>query len=79
MTEADSSSYVAANGVDHWFEIWGKGEPLLLLHGGLMSTAMFGPVRRRTAPEMSANDVDPVSSIAGVSIRHVHDQHHSRG
>jgi cyclic pyranopterin phosphate synthase len=40
----DSSGYVSANGVDYWFEIHGKGEPLLLLHGGLFSTGMFGPV-----------------------------------
>lgn len=45
----DSSGYVAANGVNYWFEIHGKGEPLLLLHGGLGSTGMFGPVLSRLA------------------------------
>jgi len=30
-------------GVDYYYETRGKGEPLLLLHGGLMSTDMFGP------------------------------------
>ena len=40
----DTSGYVAANGIDYWFEIRGKGEPLLLLHGGLMSTGAFGPM-----------------------------------
>jgi pimeloyl-ACP methyl ester carboxylesterase len=39
----DSSGYIAVNGVNYWFEIHGKGEPLLLLHGGLMSTQGFGP------------------------------------
>ncbi|MGH7627735.1 MAG: alpha/beta fold hydrolase [Gemmatimonadaceae bacterium] len=39
----DSSGYIAANGVDYWFEIHGTGQPLLLLHGGLLSTGMFGP------------------------------------
>ena len=34
----DSSGYIAANGVDYWYEIHCKGEPLLLLHGGLFST-----------------------------------------
>lgn len=38
------SGRVAANGVDYYFEIHGSGEPLLLLHGGLGSIEMFGPV-----------------------------------
>jgi pimeloyl-ACP methyl ester carboxylesterase len=32
------------NGIDYAYEIRGKGEPLLLLHGGLMSFDMFDPV-----------------------------------
>jgi pimeloyl-ACP methyl ester carboxylesterase len=38
------SGHVAANGVNYYYEIYGKGEPLLLLHGGLGSIEMFGPV-----------------------------------
>ena len=38
------SGYVKANGLDYYYEIRGKGEPLLLLHGGLGSTAMFAPI-----------------------------------
>jgi pimeloyl-ACP methyl ester carboxylesterase len=30
--------------VDYYYEIHGRGEPLLLLHGGLGSIEMFGPV-----------------------------------
>jgi pimeloyl-ACP methyl ester carboxylesterase len=33
-----------ANGVNYYYEIHGRGEPLLLLHGGLGSTDMFAPV-----------------------------------
>jgi pimeloyl-ACP methyl ester carboxylesterase len=43
LPKPDSSGYIAANGVNYWFEIRGKGEPLLLLHGGLMWTEAFGP------------------------------------
>src|SRR5438552_3777234 len=30
-------------GVDYSYEVHGKGEPLLLLHGGLLSTDSFAP------------------------------------
>ena len=33
----------AINGVEYAYEIRGKGEPLLMLHGGLMSYDSFGP------------------------------------
>ena len=54
----DSSGYVAANGVNYWFETHGKGEPLLLLHGGLGSTGMFGPVLSKLAETRRVIGVD---------------------
>lgn len=36
--------YILANGVSYYYEIHGRGEPLLLLHGGLGSIDMFGPL-----------------------------------
>jgi pimeloyl-ACP methyl ester carboxylesterase len=54
----DSSGYIAANGVDYWFEIHGKGEPLLLLHGGLFSTGMFGPTLSKLAEHRRVIGVD---------------------
>lgn len=36
--------YAKANGIDYYHEISGKGDPLLLLHGGLGSIDMFRPL-----------------------------------
>jgi pimeloyl-ACP methyl ester carboxylesterase len=49
VAKPDTSGYVAANGVNYWFEIRGKGEPLVLLHGGLFTTELFGPVLTKLA------------------------------
>lgn len=38
------TGYVLASGVNYFFEVHGRGAPLLLLHGGLGSIDMFGPV-----------------------------------
>lgn len=38
---AVKSGRLAVNGVDYYHEVHGKGEPLLLLHGGLGSMDMF--------------------------------------
>jgi len=58
QSKPDSSGYIAANGVDYWFEIHGKGEPLLLLHGGLFSTGMFGPTLAKLAERRRVIGVD---------------------
>jgi pimeloyl-ACP methyl ester carboxylesterase len=38
-----TSGRVPVNGLEYYYEIHGKGEPLLMLHGGLGSIDMFGP------------------------------------
>jgi pimeloyl-ACP methyl ester carboxylesterase len=38
------SGHIAVNGVNYYYEIHGRGDPVLLLHGGLGSIDMFGPV-----------------------------------
>ncbi|HJU68776.1 MAG TPA: alpha/beta hydrolase [Gemmatimonadaceae bacterium] len=50
--------YVLANGVNYYYEIHGRGEPLLLLHGGLGSIDMFGPLLPTFAKERQVIAVD---------------------
>jgi pimeloyl-ACP methyl ester carboxylesterase len=52
------SGHIAANGVSYYYEIHGKGEPLLLLHGGLMSIDMFGATIPRLAETRQVIAVD---------------------
>lgn len=40
--DAVKSGYADINGLKYYYEITGKGEPLLVLHGGLGSINMFG-------------------------------------
>jgi pimeloyl-ACP methyl ester carboxylesterase len=43
QTKSIDSGYVSANGVNYYYEITGKGQPLLVLHGGLGSINLFVP------------------------------------
>src|SRR5215208_5090367 len=36
--------YAEVNGINLYYEIHGAGRAMILLHGGLMSSEMFGPV-----------------------------------
>ena len=36
------SGYAPVNGLQMYYEIYGQGEPLILLHGGVGATEMFG-------------------------------------
>ena len=55
---ATKKGHVMANGVNYYYEIHGRGEPLLLLHGGLGSIDMFGPVLPMLAKERQVIGVD---------------------
>jgi pimeloyl-ACP methyl ester carboxylesterase len=42
-TNAAKTGYAPVNGLNLYYEIHGTGEPLILLHGGVVGIAMFGP------------------------------------
>jgi pimeloyl-ACP methyl ester carboxylesterase len=52
------SGHVAVNGLRYYYEIHGQGEPLLLLHGGLGSIDMFGPLLPALAQSRQVIGVD---------------------
>lgn len=43
-TAQGTGAYAVVNGIDLYYETHGAGRPLILLHGGLGSGAMFGPI-----------------------------------
>jgi pimeloyl-ACP methyl ester carboxylesterase len=43
-TAQGTGAYAAVNGIDLYYETHGAGRPLILLHGGLGSGEMFGPI-----------------------------------
>jgi pimeloyl-ACP methyl ester carboxylesterase len=44
LAQTPTNGHARVNGINYYYEISGKGEPLLLLHGGLGSTDMFKPI-----------------------------------
>ena len=52
------SGHITANGVDYYYALYGKGEPLLLLHGGLGQIEMFGTNLGALAAKRSVIGVD---------------------
>jgi pimeloyl-ACP methyl ester carboxylesterase len=52
------SGHAAVNGVNYYYAVYGKGQPLLLLHGGLFHTEMFGPTLAKLAQSRQVIGVD---------------------
>ena len=58
-TEAKGTGqYADVNGLHMYFEVHGTGKPLILLHGGLGSGEMFGPVLPALAQDRQVIAVD---------------------
>jgi pimeloyl-ACP methyl ester carboxylesterase len=52
------SGHALVNGVNYYYAVYGTGEPLLLLHGGLGQIEMFGPNLTRLAQSRQVIGVD---------------------
>jgi alpha-beta hydrolase superfamily lysophospholipase len=42
LPKADRSGYASVNGVKIWYAVFGRGEPVILLHGGLANSNYWG-------------------------------------
>jgi pimeloyl-ACP methyl ester carboxylesterase len=52
------TGHAAVNGVNYYYAVYGTGEPLLLLHGGMFHTEMFGANLTRLAQSRQVIGVD---------------------
>src|SRR5258708_3357356 len=44
MNNGSKGGYAQVNGINLYHEVYGEGEPLILLHGGIGAIEMFGDV-----------------------------------
>ena len=58
MPKPSKSGHAAVNGLNYYYAIYGTGEPLLLLHGGLGQIEMFGPNLTKLAKSRQVIGVD---------------------
>ncbi|RVD49478.1 alpha/beta hydrolase [Mesorhizobium sp. M8A.F.Ca.ET.165.01.1.1] len=58
LPKPQKSGLLPINGVNYYYAIYGKGEPLLLLHGGLGSIDMFAPILAKLAENRTVIGVD---------------------
>ena len=58
MPKPSKSGYAAVNGVNYYYAVYGTGEPLLLVHGGLGQIEMFGPNLTKLAQNRQVIGID---------------------
>src|SRR5687768_17074077 len=58
IPKPSKSGHAAVNGVNYYYAVYGTGEPLLLLHGGLGQIEMFGPNLTKLAQTRQVIGVD---------------------
>lgn len=58
MPKPNKSGHAAVNGVNYYYAVYGTGEPLLLLHGGMGQIEMFGPNLTKLAQSRQVIGVD---------------------
>ncbi len=58
MPKPTRSGHTAVDGINYYYAVYGTGEPLLLLHGGLGQIEMFGPNLARLAQRRQVIGVD---------------------
>ena len=57
-TPATKSGYALVNGIELYYEIYGTGQPTILLHGGIGSIQMFEPILSQLAAGRQVIGVD---------------------
>lgn len=58
MPKPSKSGHAAVNGVNYYYAVYGTGEPLLLVHGGLGQIEMFGPNLAKLAQSRQVIAID---------------------
>jgi pimeloyl-ACP methyl ester carboxylesterase len=58
LAKPSKSGHLAVNGLSYYYQVYGTGEPLLLLHGGLGQIEMFGPMLATLAAKRQVIGVD---------------------
>lgn len=78
MNSKPQGSYAQVNGINLYYEVYGEGQPLILLHGGMGAIEMFGEVltllaagRKVIAVDLQAHgrttDIDRPLSLEAMS------------